>query len=182
MFVAAIAPVLLAGCATQGAFPTAAAEAPAVQAHRLSPGETIRITTYGEESMSGDFSIGTDGVLAFPLIGGIKAAGLTPERLAEGLQARLAQGYLLNPRVSVEVKSFKPVYVLGEVNKPGEYIYVPGMTLLAAIAKAEGFTYRAQQKRVFVRRAGESEEREVTVNSQTQIGPGDTLRVAERYF
>lgn len=132
--------------------------------------------------MSGDFAIGTDGVLAFPLIGGVKAAGLTPEKLAVGIQNRLAEGFLLNPRVSVEVKNFKPVYVLGEVNKPGEYVFVPGMTLMAAIAKAEGFTYRAQQKRVFIRRAGENEERELTLNSETEIAPGDTLRVAERYF
>lgn len=132
--------------------------------------------------MSGDFAIGTDGILAFPLIGSVKAAGLTPEKLAIGIQNRLSDGFLLNPRVSVEVKSFKPVYVLGEVNKPGEYVFVPGMTLMAAIAKAEGFTYRAQQKRVFIRRAGENEERELTLNSETEIAPGDTLRVAERYF
>lgn len=181
-FLGALAPIILSACMGQGAFPSASSEVPVAQAHRLNAGETIRITTYGEESMSGDFAIGTDGVLAFPLIGGVKAAGLTPEKLAVGIQNRLAEGFLLNPRVSVEVKNFKPVYVLGEVNKPGEYVFVPGMTLMAAIAKAEGFTYRAQQKRVFIRRAGENEERELTLNSETEIAPGDTLRVAERYF
>lgn len=182
MVAIALVPWLTSACTGQQAFPSAASEIPAVQPHLLSPGETIRITTYGEETMTGDFAIGTDGVLAFPLIGGVKAAGMTPDKLGDAIQTRLADGFLLNPRVSVEVKSFKPVYVMGEVNRPGEYSYVPGMTLMAAIAKAEGFTYRAQQKRVFLRRAGEAEEREITLNSESQIAPGDTLRIAERYF
>ena len=91
-------------------------------------------------------------------------------------------GYLLNPRVSVEVLSYRPIYILGEVNKPGEYDYVPGMTVLAAIAKAEGFTYRAQEKSIFLKRQGSDREVEIRLHSDTPIHPGDTLRIGERYF
>src|SRR3546814_5241260 len=74
--------------------------------------------------------------------------------------AKLGEGYLLEPKVSVQVASFRPVYVLGEVNKPGEYHYTQGLTIRGAVAKADGFTYRANEKRVFLKRAGEAGERE----------------------
>ena len=116
------------------------------------------------------------------LIGTIKAAGQTPQDLQQTLTKTLGNGYLLNPRVSVEVLSYRPIYILGEVNKPGEYDYVPGMTVLAAIAKAEGFTYRAQEKSIFLKRQGSDREVEIRLHSDTPIHPGDTLRIGERYF
>jgi len=174
--------LLLAACVAQAAVPVTAAQGQQAPSYKLSAGETLKITTFGEQSLTGDFAIGTDGVLAFPLIGSIKAAGLTPEQLEAAIRTRLGDGFLVDPKVNVEVKSFKPVYILGEVNKPGEYAYMPGMTVHAVVAKAEGFTYRAQQKRVFIKRAGEAAEKEVALSSQTAIFPGDTVRIAERYF
>lgn len=169
----------IAPCAAQQSQPAAPA---AVPGYALSAGEAIKITTFGEATLTGDFSIDADGNLAFPLIGTIPAAGKTAPQLEAAIQQRLADGFLVNPRVTVEVKSYKPVYVLGEVNKPGEYAYVPGMTALAVVAKAEGFTYRAQQKRAFIKRVGMPEEVEVALTKPIQIMPGDTIRIAERYF
>jgi len=172
----------LAACASQDPYPVGTAPAGPDQSYLLSTGEALTVTTYGEQSLTVDFTIGTNGKLPFPLIGDIEAAGKTPKQLEEGITAALADGFVLNPRVSVQVKSFKPVYVMGEVNKPGEYAYTPGMTVLAAVAKAEGFTYRAQQKRVFLKRAGQAAETEITLTSDVVIFPGDTLRIGERYF
>lgn len=173
---------LLAACAAQGPFPVSADGAPAQAGHLLGPGEKLRITVYGETALTGEYVIGADGELAFPLVGTIPAAGKTPQALTQDLAAALGNGYLLNPNVAIEVMTYRPVYVLGEVNQPGEFPYQPGMTALAAIAAAEGFTYRARQSVVFVKRAGEAEEREVTLTSDLVIQPGDIVRVGERYF
>lgn len=174
---------MLCACASQDPFPVESAAVQDVnQAYVLRPGETLRIITYGEEALTGDFNVGTDGTLSFPLIGTIKAAGETPSGLADSITAALATGYLATPRVTVEVKNFRPVYVLGEVNKPGEYPYTADLTVLAAIAKADGFTYRAQQKRIFIKRAGQPEEVLTVLSSNTPVYPGDIVRVTERYF
>lgn len=168
----------LAICAAQESAPASTA----VPAYALSAGEALKVTTFGEETLTGEFVIDANGNLPLPLIGSVPAAGKTADALEKAIQAKLADGFLLNPRVTVEVKSYKPVYVLGEVNKPGEYAYVPGMTVLAAVAKAEGFTYRAQQKKVFVKRAGQPDESELALGAAVQVFPGDTIRIAERYF
>jgi polysaccharide biosynthesis/export protein len=176
-------PLVATACVSRDPFPVDTESAQDVnQSYVLRPGETVRIVTYGEEILTGEFSIGADGSLSFPLIGQVKAAGTTPVALSEAITAALAQGYLAQPRVSVEVKSFRPIYVLGEVNKPGEYPYTADLTVLAAIAKADGFTYRAQQRRVFIKRAGRPEEVLTVLGSNTPIYPGDIVRVTERYF
>ena len=93
------------------------------------------------------------GTIACPLIGDIKAAGLQTDELSKAIETKLAGGYLLDPKVSIQVASFRPVYVLGEVNKPGEYPYTQGLTIRGAVAKADGFTYRANERRGRGRRA-----------------------------
>ncbi|MDQ8755436.1 polysaccharide biosynthesis/export family protein [Sphingosinicella sp. LHD-64] len=174
--------LLVAACASQDPFPVGTAGGQAQAGHRLAPGEKLRITTYGETALTGEYTIGAAGDVAFPLVGTIQAAGKTPQALGQELTAALANGFLLNPSVVVEVLTYRPIYVLGEVNQPGEFPYQPGMTALAAIARAEGFTYRARQASIFLKRAGEAEEREVTLTSDLTIQPGDIVRVAERYF
>lgn len=178
-----ISTLMLAACASQGPFPVETADAGNInRAYLLRPGETVKIVTYGEEKLTGEFIIGADGNLSFPLTGDIKAAGVTPADLGDRITTALASGYLAKPMVSVEVKNFRPIYVLGEVNKPGEYPYTADMTVLAAIAKADGFTYRAQQKRVFIKRAEQPNEVKTTLSSNTPVFPGDVIRITERYF
>jgi polysaccharide export outer membrane protein len=142
----------------------------------------VKVTTYGEPTLTGEFQVTPAGIVAFPLIGDVQAAGLEPAALAGALEAKLGAGYVLSPKVAVEVLTFRPIYVLGEVQKPGEYPYTPGLTIRGAVAKADGFTYRANQKKVFVKRAGEAGETEYPLTADFAIMPGDTVRFSERYF
>jgi len=174
--------VLLAGCVSRGSFPVGAEAAPAPAEHALQAGERLHITTYGEPTLTGDFNLGSAGELSFPLVGTVPAAGKTPRQLGAMLTTALGNGFLQNPSVVVEVLNYRPFYVLGEVNQPGEFPYQPGLTVLAAIARAEGFTYRARQRTVFIKRAGEPREEEVPLTSDLVVNPGDVVRVGERYF
>lgn len=176
--------VTASACATGETADTASAPASQAQltTYRIQGGETVRVTTFGEETLTGEFRIGADGALAFPLVGRIMAAGMTLADVTAAIGQGLAGKYVNNPKVSVEVLRYPMIYVLGEVNKPGEYEYEPGMTLLSAVAKAGGFTYRAQKKQVYLSRKGSSEEVLYKVSPNLTISPGDTLRVGERYF
>lgn len=150
--------------------------------YRLGPNDKVRVTVFGEENLSGEFTVAPSGKISYPLVGEVDAAGKTVGEFQTALQTRLAAGYLTNPRVAAEVMTFRPFYILGEVNKPGEYPFVSGMTVLNAVATAQGFTYRADQRRVFIRRAGESAERAYALTTTTPVRPGDTVRVGERWF
>lgn len=94
----------------------------------------------------------------------------------------MSQGYLNQPRVTAQVLTYRPIYILGEVNRPGEYPYLPDLTVLNAVATAQGFTYRANTRRVFVRRAGSQVEEAQPLTVDARVSPGDTLRIGERYF
>ena len=98
------------------------------------------------------------------------------------IRDRLAAGYLRNPSVSIAILTFRPFYILGEVNKPGEYAYRKGLSVAEAVATAQGFSYRARKKYVFVKRAGASEEQKLELRPDLLVMPGDTLRIGERYF
>jgi protein involved in polysaccharide export with SLBB domain len=150
--------------------------------YRLGAGDKIRLITYGEESLSGDFEVSGAGTIALPLIGEIKAMGLTPSELQASISNALRGGYLKDPRVSVEVSTFRPFYILGEVNKPGEYPYASGLTVMNAVAMANGFTYRANTRKVIVRHGEESSDKEYPLNSSIPVAPGDTIRIKERLF
>jgi len=178
--VAALA--LLAACSGQTPVAGAGSTPPPAAAFKLSPGDKVKVTTFGEASLTGDFEVSPAGVISFPLIGEIKAAGLQPEEVSHAIEAKLKEGYLLEPKVSTQVMNFRPIYILGEVNKPGEYPYVQGLTIRGAVAKADGFTYRANEKRVFLKRAGEAGETEYPLTADFPVLPGDTIRFAERYF
>lgn len=161
---------------------------PATEAERVIPeyhlgsGDKLRVITFGEESLTGEFFVAGSGKVSFPLIGEVQAAGLTIPQFQAEVENALKQGYLKEPRVSVEVLDYRPFYILGEVTKPGEYPYTNGLTVLNAVATANGFTYRANQKKVFIKRAGEAEEHDYPLTSSTPVAPGDTIRIGERFF
>lgn len=148
----------------------------------LAPGDTLKITTYDVPTLTGEFVISPAGTIAFPLLGDIKAAGGTPSDLRKTLTTRLGDGYITNPKITVDVATYRPFYILGQVNKPGEYPFVIGLTVRDAVAKAGGFTYRANEKRVYIRSAGEQTEQAYKLTAGIPVGPGDTLRIGERYF
>ena len=149
--------------------------------YMLDTGDKLRINVFNEERLTGDYSVSAAGTVAFPLIGSIAARGMTSDQLASALAGRL-KTYVNEPRVAAEVLTYRPYYILGEVNRPGEYPFVNGMRIEQAIAAAGGYTYRANQKQVFVQRGEKSERTVMLRDSPIRVMPGDTIRVAERYF
>jgi len=117
-----------------------------------------------------------------PLVGDIPVSGLTAREIEKVITEKYQGTYLTNPSVSVEVYSFRPFFVLGEVERPGSYPTQEGITILGAIATSGGYTYRANTKKVFLRRAGDTQEYEVDPNQPIKIAPGDVVRVGERHF
>lgn len=152
-------------------------------AYQLGPGDRLRITVFGEEELTGEYQVGANGTLAFPLVGEVPAANMTPQQFASALATRLRQGYLREPHVAASVIGYRPFYILGEVQTPGTYPYAANIDVLSAVAIAGGFTYRANRGRVFIRRAGENEERAYRLRDEAvRVFPGDTVRIGERFF
>ena len=173
----------ISACSNVPPVETASAPAgPADTIYRLGLGDKLRVNVFGEPSLSGEFQVSGNGALTMPLIGDVPAVGKTAHELEAALIAQFAAGYLKDPKVAVEVYSFRPYFVLGEVQKPGRYPAMEGATILGAIATAGGFTYRANTKRVYLRRAGDKAERVIDANSDTVVSPGDVIRVGQRYF
>jgi polysaccharide export outer membrane protein len=151
--------------------------------YRLGPGDRLRIITYGEESLTGTFNVDDSGNVALPLIGAVQADGRTPEQLADDIAQKLRdQHQLANPDVTVSVTKYRPIYILGEVAKPGEYPFEPGMTLLSAVSVAGGFTYRGIQSYASVVRVIGKKAVESRITRQTLIKPGDVITIFERHF
>jgi len=174
--------VLVAGCAPGHGLPLLPPVA-TTTGYRLGPGDVVRIITFGEESLTGEFRVNDSGRVALPLLGSVRATGLTPAQLESAIGAALKRANLLrNPAVSIEVTTYRPIFVLGEVNKPGEYSYQPGMTLVAAAAVAGGFTYRAIQSYASVMRTVNGESIEAKASRQSFLQPGDVVTIYERRF
>ena len=150
--------------------------------YRLGTDDKLRIIVFGETGLSGEFVISDTGEVAFPLIGNVHAAGLTVQQFEDALRAKLADGYLKDPRVSAEVENYRPFYILGEVQKPGEYPYTSGLTVMNAVATAGGFSYRANTKTITIRHAGADKELPVRLTAATSVDPGDTIVIKERFF
>ncbi|MDE2181432.1 MAG: polysaccharide export protein [Alphaproteobacteria bacterium] len=163
--------------------PSAPTASPVTDAsYVLGVGDKLHVTIFGEPDLTGDFDVGDGGYLRLPLIKQIKAAGLTIGQLETQISAQLSKGYLKDPRVSIEVTNYRPFYIIGEVNKPGEYAYVNGMNVLTAVALAGGYTYRADDSDVYIRRKGGTKEQSAPADQTTKIEPGDIIRVGERFF
>lgn len=153
-----------------------------VPEYRLGAADKVRVNVFGEEALTGEFLVGGSGKISLPLIGEVQAAGLTIAQLQDEIARALSQGYINQPRVSAEVLNYRPFYILGEVNKPGEYPYTNNLTVLNAVATAEGFTYRADTRRVYIKRADGVGEQAFPLTTATQVAPGDTIRIGERFF
>jgi polysaccharide export outer membrane protein len=151
--------------------------------YTLGSGDKVRIIVFGGEQLTGEFRINDSGTLSLPLLGSVRAAGDTPERLQQRIADELKSKNLFEkPNVSVEVTQYRPVFILGEVSKPGEYPYEPGMTILSAVSTAGGFTYRAVTDMASVVRTADGVSTEGTVARQSRVQPGDVITVFERHF
>lgn len=172
--------LVLAGCGTPP-MPTPADNVRPISEYQLGSGDRLRVIVFGEVDLSGEFDVDGTGVVAFPLIGQVDAAGLTVRQFETRVAEKLSDGYLVDPKVSAEVLNYRPFYIYGEVETPGEYPYTNGMTVLNAVAVAGGYTYRANTGTVYISR-DEGGEVAYPVSPQVKISPGDVVRIPERYF
>jgi protein involved in polysaccharide export with SLBB domain len=150
--------------------------------YKLGSGDKIRLIVFGETELSGEFVVSGAGTLSLPLIGEVSASGTTATQLQQTIATAFSQGYLKDPKVNIEVLNFRPFYILGEVGKPGEYPFSNGLTVVNAVARAEGYTYRADTRKVYIRHANNVKEVVLPLTSSVMVAPGDTIRIAERYF
>jgi protein involved in polysaccharide export with SLBB domain len=167
--------------ATQAAAQTPAPAASAAT-YVLGSTDRIRLKVYGEPDISGEYEIDAGGNVSIPLAGHIKAAGSTTRQLEGSIRSALSKGIVRDPRVNVEIVSYRPYYILGEVKKSGEYPYRLGLTVMDAVASAGGFTYRANENKVYLRRAGAGAEQTYALDAPVPVFPGDNIRVPERFF
>ena len=151
-------------------------------AYRLDAGDKLRIVVFGQDGLTNTYAIGAGGTITMPLIGSVPARGRTPAELASAITARLRGGYIRDPSVAVEIESYRPFFILGEVAAPGQYPYVPNMTVESAVAIAGGFSPRAKRDRVTVTHTDASGSSRYVVPLGTPLGPGDTVFVNERWF
>lgn len=173
--------LLLAGCTRVKPLPPLPEDNDA--AYRLGVSDQVRLLTYGEESLSEIFRVNDAGNIALPLLGPIRARGQTTEELSRAIVAELGRRSLIrDASVSVEVVEYRPVFVLGEVNRPGQYPYQPGMTVLSVAAVAGGFTYRAVQDQAAVVRLVNGKPVEGRADPLTVLRPGDVVTIYERLF
>jgi polysaccharide export outer membrane protein len=175
-------------CAERGAGPVLStgdrygAATSTIADYKLGVGDRIKINVYNEPTLSGEYAVGANGSVSLPLIGDVPASGRTLDEMIAEARTRLADGFLRDPKVSGEVSIFRPYFILGEVNTPGDYPYSVGLTAMNAIAAAKGFTPRANRDVVIIRRQGETSEVNYRLTPELMIYPGDTIRVGERYF
>ena len=181
-----VAVLALAGCMGRTA-PVAIAYAEPVPvphdaAYHLDAGDRLRVVVYGQEGLTNTYAIDAGGSITMPLIGSVPARGRTPAGLAAEIGGRLRGGFIRDPSVAVEVEAYRPFFILGEVAAPGQYPYVPNMTVESAVAIAGGFSPRARRDRVTVTHTDGSGTARYIVPPGTSISPGDTVLVGERWF
>lgn len=172
--VAALALFLLAPLVAQG-------QSDPVE-YRLGPGDRLKVTVFGHEDLSGEFTVSETGAASLPLVGGLTLGGLTVREAERTILDALRPDYLLNPKVGVEVLNYRPFYILGEINNPGSYPFVNGMTVNEAVAIGGGFTHRAKKTQMLVIRASDPDKAEVPSLATDLVLPGDVVKVLERFF
>lgn len=183
-----VACAALAGCDSSNLGPISADErealirSAATTAPKLQPGEKIKVTVFGEDRLSGEYEIDPAGFVSLPLAGTVKAAGLSKPELEQELSKKFRGEYLRNPKVTVDVASFRPFYILGEVSKPGEYAFRSGLNVMSAAALAGGTTYRASRSTALIQHVGEQGFKEYPLSPTIPVLPGDLIRIPERYF
>ena len=151
--------------------------------YRLGANDRVRIIVFGQPTLTGEYTLDGNGVLAFPLIGNVSAEGQTTGQLQQAIASRLDPDFLRNPSVSAEVITRRPFYVIGEVKQPGNFPYRTDMTALQAVAMAGGYTYRARKNELYLKRLDTSGRMvRVAATPETKIQPGDTVEIKERLF
>ena len=153
----------------------------AIKSYRVNSGDRLRVTVFRHVDLSGEFVLDGGGFFALPLIGAINGGGRTPRQLESDIETAFKDGgYLVNPQVGIEVLTYRPFYILGEVNQPGSYPYVSGMTAINAVALAGGFTYRAKRSSMTISHSDDGPRR--SIDATGEILPGEILTIHESFF
>lgn len=175
--------------AFDGVEPSAAAAEPVTtnlgsyfNEYRVGSGDQLRVTVFGQDDLTGEYAVDGAGRISMPLISQLPVAGATTAEIEAMIEARLRDGFLREPNVSVQVLTFRPFFVLGEVQTAGQYPYVNGMTVQNAIAIGGGYTPRADTGEVIVTRQTQTGPVTIRVSPTEAILPGDTIYVRERWF
>ena len=171
----------LGGCAAPRAVPPPLA-AEFNEPNMLASGDRLRVNVFGQQNLSNTYAIEPDGAIAMPLVGRMKVDGKTSDQVRVAIESKLKAGFLRDPNVSVEIESYRPFFILGEVTQAGQYPYVAGMTAQNAVAIANGFSPRAVQDRVELTRRTGDRVFKAEVPLAYPIRPGDTITVQERWF
>jgi polysaccharide biosynthesis/export protein len=172
----------LSGCAVPGDYRPELLYAPPPQSYALASGDRLRVIVYGQDALSNSYAVDGSGRISMPLIGSVPVRGRDPAAVEREIAARLRDGFVRDPRVSVEVEAFRPFFVLGEVTTAGQYPYVEGMTARTAVAIAGGFSPRGYQGGVDLTRVVDGQPLTGRVPLDTLLRPGDTIMVRERIF
>src|SRR4051794_21595867 len=152
------------------------------QKYRLDAGDKLRVVVYGQEGLTNTYAVDAGGAITMPLIGAVPARGLTPAQLAAAVTAQLRKGYIREPYVAAEIEAYRPFFILGEVAAPGQYPFVPNMSVESAVAIAGGFSPRAKRDRVTLTHTEAGGTVRTIVPLGTPLSPGDTIVVGERWF
>lgn len=150
--------------------------------YSIDSGDTVRVTVFGEPELSGEFSVDAQGRLNLALIGPVSVRNLTTDQASAVILDAYLDGYLRHPDIAVEIIAFRPFFILGEVNQPGSYEYVPGMNVLNAIAVGGGITYRGDEDDIEILRGNDNNRISTPATLATIVMPGDIVRISERYF
>jgi protein involved in polysaccharide export with SLBB domain len=172
---------IVAACSTGAAMANPQA-ASLSDSYRLGTGDEVKVTVFDEPTLSGPKIVDGQGAIVMDLIGAVEVKGLTLAEASRVLEAKLKDGWLRDPKVTAEMTKGRPYYILGEVNRAGEYPFTSGLTIMNAIATAGDFTYRADKKKIMVTSGDSGVEREVKLTPNTPVQPGDRIRILERYF
>ena len=176
--------LLLSGCYTDFG-PVELAQNPDARPYvpsRIQPGDRIKVTVYGEDSLNGVYDVDPSGAVTVPLAGTIRATGRTKGELQRDISAKYKSEYLQDPKVTVDIVTFRSFYLMGEVEHPGEFPYKSDLNVLSATTMGGGLTYRASRSTVLIRHPGETIWKEYALAPTVIVGPGDLIRIPERYF
>lgn len=172
--------LVLGACATQP--PPAAFREPVRQPYRLASGDKLRVIVFGQDNLSNVYTVDSTGRIAMPLAGAIPVSGATTQQLERTIEAKLRAGYIREPRVAVEVETYRPFFILGEVTNSGQFPFINGMTVQTAVAIAGGFTPRGNQNAAQITRLIQGRSVTVSVPPTEPVRPGDTVVIKERWF
>lgn len=173
--------LLLSGCGSRlNNLPVLSADQ--FDTYQLGAGDLLQVTVFGEADLSGEYRVDDRGLVTLPVVGGVPAERRTVQQFQQALTGVLEARAVRSPQVTVQVREYRPFYILGEVQKPGSYPFVPGMTVLTAVAIGGGFSERARQDAVSITRENGTESIEARATRAARVRPGDTVFVFERHL